>query len=944
MTPVFSAVTITLILTGVVPATGALFHAAQATAQAAGREAGRSLADVLRDLQARGLKVVFSSEVVRPEMRVSREPGSTDPRQILDQVLEPHGLRAAAGPKGTWLVVRAPKAAATPTPVTVGAQAPAPITVSGQVVTGASKLPVVGAVVEAGPTRTVTDEAGRFAIAARPGTLRLEVTATGFVTQRVDLTVATGMSDIEIVLVASQEFRETVTVSAFEREDTSASPRIVLAPAAVQRAPGAGDNVFHALQTLPGVHATEDWGSRLSVRGGGPDQNLTVMDGVEIHSPYRLFGITGAFNPETVEDFELTAGGFGVKYGDRLSSILLVNNRQGTTTKRLAWSATSSFTDTNVVLEGKLPGRATGSWLLTGRRTYYDLIAQRIADMDFPGFQDLQAKGVWDPKPGHRLTLLALHSRESADIRAKDDRLLEEDEAESTNTVEKATRNDVVALSYSAPLGARASSRTVVAWYRYTDAVGVHGKGLDETQRSNACCDDDQEKDFGREVVDFSRDLGVRDVSLRQEISLQAGRRHLLESGFDVHALRTGWGWAVGADMTAPLSAAMRFGVTGDPGPTSPRIDVGQPLLVRSTRNTTRVAAWFQDRYQLSAAVRLEPGLRIDRSSISDETVVSPRLGVRVDLTPRTRLRGAVGRYTQSPGYEKLLQSDYFVDLTGADSGELRSQRSLHVIGAIERAMTTSVTVRIEAYSKTFDRLIVGRLETPEETATRIAPYVFPAAIASSIPTAPIITSHPVNGATGRAYGFDVYVEKPPQSRRDRISGWASYTWSVANLTSYGRHYPFDYDRRHALSVAGTYWLSARLDVGATLRVASGFPTTPAVGVRVVATPAADGSLVPLKDAQGLYFWTVDRGGVDNLNTVRLPVYARLDLRVTFNPRKATGRWQIYAEIFNVLNRRHGSTISYVLQPVRGGDRPRLELKVGSGLPAVPSFGIRYRF
>jgi hypothetical protein len=74
---------------------------------AAGRYAGRSLADVLRDLQSLGLKVVFSSELVRPDMRVATEPASTTPRKILDEVLEPHGLRAAAGPKDTWLVVRA---------------------------------------------------------------------------------------------------------------------------------------------------------------------------------------------------------------------------------------------------------------------------------------------------------------------------------------------------------------------------------------------------------------------------------------------------------------------------------------------------------------------------------------------------------------------------------------------------------------------------------------------------------------------------------------------------------------------------------------------------------------------------------------------------------------------------------------------------------------------
>ena len=90
----------------------AVVYATPGGAQTAGRYAGRPLADVLRDLQSLGLSVVFSSELVRPEMRVASEPKSAVPRKILDEVLEPHGLRAAAGPKGTWLVVRARRTSA----------------------------------------------------------------------------------------------------------------------------------------------------------------------------------------------------------------------------------------------------------------------------------------------------------------------------------------------------------------------------------------------------------------------------------------------------------------------------------------------------------------------------------------------------------------------------------------------------------------------------------------------------------------------------------------------------------------------------------------------------------------------------------------------------------------------------------------------------------------
>src|SRR5471032_266259 len=117
-------------------------------AQTAGRYVGRPLADVLRDLQSLGLKVVFSSELVRPEMRVMSEPKATTPRQILDEVLGPHGLRAATGPKDAWFVVRARKASATPVSATAGAiSAPALVTVAGQVVAGANKAPVAGAVI-----------------------------------------------------------------------------------------------------------------------------------------------------------------------------------------------------------------------------------------------------------------------------------------------------------------------------------------------------------------------------------------------------------------------------------------------------------------------------------------------------------------------------------------------------------------------------------------------------------------------------------------------------------------------------------------------------------------------------------------------------------------------------------------------------------------------------
>src|SRR5690606_23831532 len=102
--------------------------------------------------------------------------------------------------------------------------------------------------------------------------------------------------------------------------------------------------------------------------------------------------------------------------------------------------------------------------------------------------------------------------------------------------------------------------------------------------------------------------------------------------------------------------------------------------------------------------------------------------------------------------------------------------------------------------------------------------------------------------------------------------------------------------------------------------------------------------LVPRYDDLGLLVWRPDFGDATNFNSGRLPVFARLDVRVTFRPRWANDRWQLYVEVINLLNRDNASDISTELRHDPGADRPRL-IEVRSGrLPLLPSLGLRYRF
>jgi hypothetical protein len=527
-------------------------------------------------------------------------------------------------------------------------------------------------------------------------------------------------------------------------------------------------------------------------------------------------------------------------------------------------------------------------------------------------------------RPGHRLTFFGLRSREKTDATLG---------SRTSDYVDlgDVSRNDVASVTYGAVLGRSVGARTIVAWYDYHDALDVDGSVSDGARRSNAPGRTGER----RATIVFTRDLGVRDLSLRQELAWQPNGRHLVETGFETHALRTAWGWRIDGDRNA--SVANGSAVIGG---------AGLPSLLRSTRTSTRAGVWLQDRIQVSPTVRITPGVRLDRSTLAARVEVSPRLGAELDLTGRTRLKAAVGRYTQSPGYEKLLQGDYFLDLTPDDARRLASERSTHALGGIGRSLTPAVTLRFEAYVRRFSELVIGRLETAAETAARLARYDFPATLAWSVPAIPRITSVPVNAGRGAAYGFDVYLEKRARSATDRLSGWLSYTWGRATLDAYGVRRPFDYDRRHAFSLVSTVGLRRRLDLGATLRVASGFPATLPIGLRVAATEASDGSgrLVPDRDAAGNLVWVVDFGDVSNLARGRLPVYARLDLRLTFKPGSPDGGWQLYLEVLNALNRKNVSSLQPELEVDPGSDRPRITYGTDSGLPLLPSFGFRYRF
>ena len=792
-----------------------------------------------------------------------------------------------------------------------------PREVRGRVVDRVTGLPIAGATVEvpgeAAGSRATTGEDGFFQLTIGNVAVSVTASAPGYFENSARLP-ARGEVLVELLPRTFEEEAVEVTAAAPEMERPAATR---VAPEEVLQTAGSVDNIFRALGTLPGVTPTSDFGSFLSVRGGTPDQNLTLMDGVEIHNPYRLFGLVSAFNPETITDFSLAAGGFGAKYGDRLSSLLMVRNRPGG--REFRGTSSLSVTDGNLVFEGPLPGG--GSWLGTARRTYYDVVVGRILDQNFPSFADFQLRADWEFGPGHRLSLMGLSSREDTDFAFEDD-----EEGESVDFLGD-VGNDLGSLRFDALLSDRITATTILAWYRNTEYFDFEAEVVSDDRILNV--EDPEEQEILTPIA-FDRERVVRDLSLRQEVGIQFGDAHFVETGFELHGLESS------------LDQRIRGGRNeNEANPSSIRGGSALPDLLASSHSGSRGGAWIQDGFRLSDRLTLEPGVRFDWSSLNGRSTLSPRFAAAWDFGGGFQLRGAGGLYTQSPGWEKLTASDYLLDLNAIS--ELAHERAVHAVVGFEKRFDSGARVRAEGYWKRFDDLLIGRLETDAEVQLRLARYDFPTELAGEIPSAAGITINPVNEGRGVARGVDLYLERLDPTAR--VAGWISYSFGKAEREDYGLRYPFRYDRPHALNVVGRIGITDEWSVAATGRLASGFPYTAAVGVRVAATPDEEtGRLVPDTDRDGNFAYQADLGGLDNLNRARLPHYARLDLRLTYRRGGPGGRWSAYAEVINALNRDNGVEIEQRLVPNPAGERPTVESVPTAGFPFVPTIGLRIRF
>ncbi len=806
----------------------------------------------------------------------------------------------------------------------------------------------------------ITDLNGDFIIEALPsGEYLLQVSRIGYkqYERAIQLTNNQTLS-VNIAIVQSSVKSATIEVIASKERQKQDDPRTSLyriEPMQSKKLAGSVEDVLRSLQTIPGVLAQNDFSSQIFVRGSGPDQNLMVMDDIEVFNPYRLYGVISMFNPETVSSVSLITGGFPAKYGDRLSAVLDVSNRDGISTSPFKAEINASIIDANIITEGKLPFDMEGSWLISSRRTYYDLIIGPIlkdaglveGDVAFPNFFDIQSKIALQIHPMHRLVFNAVIGRDNVDVITAE---RESDRPDSVNVGDDSS-NDVFGAAWHFTPKKHILNKFVVSHYINSGDSRFSGTFVDDQAYTDDVLDSLEKAGIDPallafKAVDSESSFEFKKISIDNELSINL-ERHLIETGIGADFLNTSIFFYITANEAAraEIINAQDRGTFGN-----------IPLDEVITQSTSyyRAHAYIQDRYEaIENKLFLQPGLRLDYYRLINKWYLAPRFNVSYAFTPQTTLRSAWGIYYQSPGYEKLIDQNSFFDLSVGDSfiKSLKAEQAIHYVVGLDHWLDNQWQLKLEGYYKEFNNLLIQKKETTTEYEVEylggdpysVTSWTFPFAV-----TDKRLTSIPINEGDGDAYGIEILLEKRRINKTDRFNGWVSYALAFANRYRDDLTIPFNYDQRHTFNLVFDYKINSWLDLGIRWRYGSGFPYTPPVGVKPRVVPLDEEETVWAIQRETLLgdniIFSMDYGDEENQNSKRLPAYHRLDIRFTAHVGMGKAMWQFYIDIINAYNNQNVIGYQYDVVPNPSGGFPLIERSEQAMLPIFPTLGVNLKF
>lgn len=646
-------------------------------------------------------------------------------------------------------------------------------------------------------------------------------------------------------------------------------------------------DLLRTLQLMPGVQSGKEGTGGLYVRGGSNDQNLILLDGMPIFNANHIGGFVSVFNPSSINHMKLYKAGFPSKYGGRLSSILDIQMKNGNMHKRSGGYSLGTLTG-SFFYEG--PFRSdTSSFIISGRRTLYDLLLSTYNYLDTKGASN-GGYSLWDINAkfnrkldGNRRLYISFYKGRDILFRKNTSTALDKDYT-SRSKYRNYWGNSIASVRLNKRYSRKTSGDYVLGISKYEYVIS-NQQTLEEALFS------------GKSKRVFSSDLTQGMFAANFESILNS--THYLSYGINTalhffNPVRNEYS-RIENNVVATDS------LWGDTGITSPEVSL-----------------YFSDQLKLNDKLKIDAGLRLTNFWIENniKTVPEPRFTANYKFRKNASIKFSYARMSQFihlvSNNDQAFSTDFWFPSTKNIEPEISSQWSLGTLHAFHQKHNYRLTFDI--YLKQMTNLLEQKISG-----------IFLGETAAW-------EQQLVSGGIGRAYGAEILIEKAS----GKTTGWLAYTLSKneRKFPSFnnGAWYPYKYDRRHELSLVLNHQFNRNLSFHANWIFTTGEALSlPSYKYLINVQQFGAGDYIFETYAEAHYY--------QDKNSFRTPAYHRLDFNFNWTKVKDYGEITWSAGLYNAYN----STNAFYYYFAKN-EQGNIRLHALTLFPIIPSISYSFKF
>lgn len=670
-------------------------------------------------------------------------------------------------------------------------------------------------------------------------------------------------------------------------------------------------DVFKTLLLLPGVQSASEGTSGIYVRGGGPDQNLIIIDEATIYNASHLLGFFSIFNGDAIKSVELVKGGFPARYGGRLSSVIDINMKDGNK-ESYHCEGGIGLISSNVMVEGPII-KNKASFMLSGRTTYLDLIMvpvmKRVTEGTAAGyyFFDLNGKFNFDLGKKDKLYFSAYFGRDKFHLSQKE-------KYENSNEYDKYKmglfwQNATATIRWNHLHSNKVFSNMSFIFSDYTMNTYM---GYKYFYGTNSPYNESFNSDFKS---------GIRDYTLKYDVTYRPNATHHLLAGA-----------AVTYHESRPNAIMMKADTL-----TMRNVEKAQGL---------EYALYVEDEINIRNRFRINPGVRLVAFSVPHKTWFSPepRLSMSYNILSNLALKASYAMMSQSMLLLSTSTIGLPTDLWVPVTDSIRPQRSQQVAFGIHYDLKKPrLSFSVEGYYKKMDHILAYKEGT--SYFTNMLQNIMDEEVPTNFQNK---WTDNVTTGQGWSYGVEFLVRK----EAGNFTGWIGYTlsWTKQQFDELNFGEPFfaRYDRRHDVSIVLMYspakWVN--------LSMSWVFATGNAITLPTSLYPSEDlnaylENLLPPEESE-YYYYTSYIENYGKKNDFRMKPFHHLDIGVQFiKPHKRNNGQSIFEiSIYNIYNH-HNPFFYFTTQEYRetetGGEIIN-KIQQISIFPIIPTLSYHFKF